>query len=503
MARSPEQEEIAIQSLRESRDSNGRYPPGRVAEAAEYLGKSTSTVYRWAEVGIPKRKRSAYELSRKAEEAFAQCHGRMRPAYRRLLREEEWSSGRVPSLSTFERAVKRTFSESEIAFLREGEPARIRNSIYIRNARSARNEIWQCDTVDLDMVALVKPSGTTRRRIKLTLVLDDSTRAIMGWSMSFSEDKASILTAMASALSVREGCGPFGGIPDVVFVDNQLSKTSKAIREAAVLVGFSHVALKKHAPWLKGKVEKAVDWVNQDFSSRFAHYTKGRQNSDGTPRTSRHKPPSIALVAHEFEAWVQQYNTSHPVKENGDLSPLAAWEEQDEIAVREIRPEVARVLLQERVTKTVGRQGIRHDNRFYVHPDITDRVGQKVTISWMPRDYRTIQVYKDNAWICEAKLDEILEPEEEQAVRDANAAEGKRLRAFANQLIKSGQVNIAPITGAGEEAVVTDVMSRRQVTKQAKRLEPAHHKLEREANRRRASRRRGSSGRNRPIDEND
>lgn len=495
MDRTREEAEIAIEALQKSKGTDGRFPPGRVNAAADFLGISTASAYRWAEYGVPDGTRSAYELSRRAEEVFARSHGRMRTAYRRLKEEGEWANAEnPPGLSTFERSVKRTFSVSEIAYFREGEPARIRLSLYLKGAPTERNSVWQCDTVDLDMVALVKPNGTVRRRIKLTLLMEDSCNAIMGWSMSFSEDKASILTAVASALSVRDGCGPFGGIPDLVLVDNQLSKTSNAIKDSAALVGFSHVALEKYAPWLKGKIEALVKWINLDFSSQFPHYTKGQQNADGTPKTSRYKPPSIALVAHEFEAWVKRYNESHPIQRNGNLTPRQRWDEQADVPIRPIEPKVARALLLERKPKKVGKQGIKHDKRFYVHPDIADKVGQQVEIAWLPRDYRFVQVYQEGNWICQAKLDDAQTPEEEEAVREANTAEGKRLRKLANDLIKDGKDDIAPITGGGEQAVNTKVMSRKEAAKKT-RFEPTSHQEDRNSNRRRAARIRRESER--------
>jgi hypothetical protein len=201
-------------------------------------------------------------------------------------------------------------------------------------------------------------------------------------------------------------------------------------------------------------------------------------------------------VAHEFEAWVNRFNEEHAFERN-EATPREAWDAQD-VPLRMADPDAVRALLRERLTRVVSKQGIKLNKRHFVHPDLIPLVGQEVLISWMPRDYRAIHVYQEDRWICEAVVQDAMSSAEQLEFKKAALAEGRALRKRANDLARSGRTNIAPITGAGERAIETDVIERTRKLP-SHRAEPKSHEAERAANQRRA-RGRTNFRRNQPLE---
>jgi putative transposase len=449
---------VATDALRSARDANGgRIPQAELQQFADFAGVSRRTAYLWIRNGPPTGRRQRFELSERARAALVQTHGNRALAWQILKDEGE----ELPTKRTFRNAVKREMTPVELAAIQGGEEALVEMRMYSRSEPTVRNELWQCDTVDLDLVALERPGRKTRRRPKVTLVIDDSTGAIMGWSMSFSDTKASVLIALRDAMIVRPEMGPFGGIPERMIVDRGPNMISNAVTDAAVLVGFGVEPLQGGAPWLKGKVESTVQAVNLNFAVRFQHYTGGRQDRRGRPSIPRSDPPSLDLLRKEFAAWAMWRNKSHPIERECDMrTPLERWTAQDDVPLRPISARAAASLLKERVTRAVGKQGIRLQNVRYVSDEMPRYRGQTVEIAYMPRDRRTIDVFIEGEWKFSAHPLNSLSPQELETYRKACGEAVRDARRQVSHLRRASKAQIAPITGSGEPVEDTGVVAR-------------------------------------------
>ncbi len=477
MTRDAEEVELAIDVLNKSKLPNGRYPDGAVRRCAEYLGMPERRVYRWAQEGIPDRSRRVYKMTKLGQELYVQSKGCKALAYRRL---NELDSG-APSQRTYERAIDREFTLTDKAYVKEGEPGLIRMSTYLEGLPTVRNEAWQADTVDLDMWVRIKPNSKRSVRPKLHLIIDDSSGAIMGWAMSVDGTRGGVLSAIASALSIIPERGPFGGIPSEITVDKGNTYTCRAVKEAAVIGGFVAHVLPGRMPWLKGKIEARVKQVNDGFCRQFPHYIHGPKDRSGNPKIPAALPPSMDLVAQEFEAWTRKFNKTHRHRTTKE-TPLEAWEKQSKVHIRRIDPRVARALLKERHLRTIHKPGIRFKNRDYQADEFAGMREQKVTIAWMPGDFRHVDVFQDGKWICKAKAQSAYTEEDRESHRETMNAEATRTRRWANELAKSGKANYTPITHGGQQvedsSVLTKADARRSRTNPSQAQEVARSKAQ-------------------------
>jgi putative transposase len=84
----------------------------------------------------------------------------------------------------------------------------------------------------------------------LTRVLDDGTRALLGWAITLTPNTATVLTALRMALTHDPDRGPFGAVPAGVRIDHGLEFAAQAVTDAprCVVRGPEPVARQYPAP---------------------------------------------------------------------------------------------------------------------------------------------------------------------------------------------------------------------------------------------------------------
>jgi transposase InsO family protein len=439
---------LMVEAIRAAREeAGGHLPQDQFTNMLDVAGIDRKSGYRWLRYGPPTGTRTRYELSERAKTVLVQVHGRRALAYRILADEGE----DLPCLRTFQEGVLRSFNAIELAGIEEGDPGFVRMRTYAPHDPTLRNELWQCDTVYLDMLALEHEGSDQWRRPLVTLVVDHSTGAIMGWSVSFSETKQDILVAIREALVVRKEDGPFGGIPRLMTVDQGPSMISNAVISSSVLVGFKTKALPGRHPWLKGAVEAKVGFINEDFSPRFPHFTGGRKDRTGKPQIPSSDPPTLGEVAEKFTQWVRRHNLEHKIErqDGRNGSPLEEWEKQDDVPLKPISRRAAASFLKERETRKVG-NGIRLHGLKYGSTSSPYYKGQEVVVAYMPRSAKTIEVFQNGRWLFTAKAINLMEPEEVLDYRTACREAANFFRRKIREYEKRSKKQIAPITGGGE-----------------------------------------------------
>jgi len=104
--------------------------------------------------------------------------------------------------------------------------------VYRREA-AAPNEMWQADHTPLDIVLLDEKGNS--RKPWLTSIIDDYSRAICGYYLSF-ENPCSINTALAMRQAIWKKKNPkwqVCGIPEIFYTDNGSDFKSKHIEQVA------------------------------------------------------------------------------------------------------------------------------------------------------------------------------------------------------------------------------------------------------------------------------
>lgn len=421
-----------------------------LACAAKAAGVPIRTARRWlarflkgglaglarTERGDRNRRRFPEDLVRMVE---GMALGRPPPSaatiHRRLMEIAPERGWPVPAPRTV-RAIIASLDPAMRTLAHDGPTAyRDRYELIHRHRAGRPNALWQCDHTELDI--LVVAPGRRPMRPWLTLVLDDHSRAIAGYSL-LADAPSTMNTALALRQAIwRKGDPdwPVCGIPDVLYVDHGTDFTSTHIAQVAVDLHMRIVHSAIARPQGRGKIERLFGTINTELLTDLPGRLVG-----GKPVTT----PRLTLS--DLDATVRafivgSYNT-RPHLATG-ATPNAAWtadgwlprlparlEDLDELLVLVARPRV------------VGRDGIRFGGLRYLDPTLAAFVGEHVTIRHDPRDVAEIQVYHRDRFLCRAinaeNADRTVSLRDVQAARRARR---KALHAEINQRIAAVSAN--------------------------------------------------------------
>ena len=143
-----------------------------------------------------------------------------------------------------------------------------------RREASAPNAVWQADHAQLDIL-LLREDGPPARPW-LTAVIDDYSRAIAGYYLSF-EPPSSLRTSLALRQGIWRKMEPHWqicGIPDVLYTDNGADFTSKHLEQVAIDLKMRLVFSTPGRPQGRGKIERFFRTVNELFLCDLEGYTR-------------------------------------------------------------------------------------------------------------------------------------------------------------------------------------------------------------------------------------
>lgn len=474
----PEQRRAATEQLRQ-RAAAGTLTARHVRLAATGCGVSERTVWRWIGTQEPQadgRARPGYQLTDTDREAFAFYRGNATAVHRARqatlqgtdppggttlpdFLAQGWQGAPPVSVHTLRRAFAAQLSAAEIALWRSGENARRAADVYLTRPPSVRNQVWEADHKQLPILVMPPRGGAVRPW--MTTVLDDATRALVGWSIALSPHSGTVLTAIRAGLVPDPDRGPFGGVPALVRIDRGLEFASTAVSDALKALGVDVHRLPAYTPHRKGKVERFHRTIEQMLLSGLPGFTGGPRDAAGrlhgplddrpaaraAAETAPVRPLGIDDLVGRVRDWVRWYNTAHQHTALNGRTPAQAWEE-DPTPLGHIDPEHLRHLLLAGAERTVGKDGIRFGGMAYLAPELHGRGGERVQVRYLPHDNRTIEVYTGGEHLCTAHPQAHLTPEQVEAFRAAGRAEAKRLRAAQRRSTRRSRTELAPMTGA-------------------------------------------------------
>ena len=229
---------------------------------------------------------------------------------------------------------------------------RDRYELIHRHRAERPNALWQCDHTELDI--LIVGSGGKLLRPWLTIVLDDHSRAVAGYSL-LTDAPSALNTALALRQAIwrkADPAWPVCGIPDTLYVDHGTDFTSTHIAQVAADLRMRLVHSAVARPQGRGKIERFFGTLNTELLSDLPGRLVG-----GKPVTR----PTLTLSELDaaIGAFVVGRHNARPHPAIG-MTPDVAWtadgwlprmpdrlEELDELLVMVARP------------RMVGRDGIR------------------------------------------------------------------------------------------------------------------------------------------------
>lgn len=245
--------------------------------------------------------------------------------------------------------------------------------IYIREAEKP-NEFWQADQTLLDIEVL--DEKMQRRRPWLSVIMDDYSRAIAGYSISFDAPSA-IHTALMfhQAIWRKENSEwPICGIPEIFYTDHGSDFTSRHLEQVAMDLKIRLVFSKKGVPRGRGKIERFFLSINQLLLESLPGYTKNRTSE---------KLLTIQELVKKIEYFLI-YDYNHRIHSSTQKTPINNWNRSGFLPqMPESLEDLDLLLLHVSKSRKVHSDGIRFQGFRYINTNLSAYVGESVQIRYI------------------------------------------------------------------------------------------------------------------------
>lgn len=299
--------------------------------------------------------------------------------------------------------------------------------VYRRRAEYP-NAMWQADHTQLDV--LVLDAGATRRPW-LTVVLDDYSRAVPGYTVGLGAPSAlNTSLALRQAIWTKSDPGwPMCGIPEILYVDHDSDFTSDHLTHVATDLKFRITHSTVARPQGRGKIERFFGTINTELLTELPGHLVG-----GKPVT----PPALSLRQLD-DAIAGFITTTYHQRKHSEIgvAPHAAWVGDGWLPrMPEGLEQLDLLLVAVAKARVVHRDGIHFQGLRYLHPTLAAYVREPVTIRYDPRDITEIRVFHKNRFLCKAiSPDHTGDTIGLADIQAARRAYRRRVRAQINEAI--------------------------------------------------------------------
>ena len=266
-----------------------------------------------------------------------------------------------------------------------------------RREAEASNAIWQADHTQLDIFI---HDGNRARKPWLTVILDDYSRAVAGYAVSFSSPSA-IQTALALRQAIwRKGRPDWSvcGIPGTLYTDHGSDFTSEHIRQVSADLKFQLIFSTVGQSRGRGKIERFFKSTSQVLLPRLPGFTPSGKGAATL---------TLAALSQEIENYfVREYNLA-PHSATGE-APQDRWTGNGFLPQMPVSLEqLDLLLLTVPKARRVQRDGIHFSGLRYIDLTLSAYVGENVVIRYDPRDMAEIRVFHKDRFICRAVCQEL------------------------------------------------------------------------------------------------
>lgn len=271
--------------------------------------------------------------------------------------------------------------------------------LYRREA-SGPNEMWQADHCLLDLWVLDDQQRPARPW--LTVILNDYSRAVAGYRLSFQAP-----SALQTALALRQAiwrkpdpAWPICGIPAFFYTDHGSDFTSRHLEQVSADLKIQLIFSHPGQPRGCGRIERFFNTVNQLFLCSQPGYTP-----PGSPAAVA--TLTLPTLEDRWRTFLLHNYQQRPHSETG-VAPQGRWEAGGFLPqLPESLEHLDLLLLTVAKTRRVQQDGIRFQGLRYLDLTLAAYVGEDVTIRYDPRDMAEIRVYHQERFVCRAICQEL------------------------------------------------------------------------------------------------
>jgi putative transposase len=262
----------------------------------------------------------------------------------------------------------------------------------------------------------------------LTVILDDYSRAVAGYFLSF-EAPSAAQTALALRQAIWRKQDPrwhVCGIPEVLYSDNGSDFTSQHLEQVSADLKMQLVFSTPGIPRGRGRIERFFATLTQMFLCDLPGYVPPEGGMRGKPTITL---PELDHLLGAFFVEVYHRRSHTETK----TSPSERWEAggflprmPDSLEELDLLPlTVARA-------RKVHPDGIRYQGLRYVDTTLAAYVGESVTLRYDPRDMAEIRVFYQERFVCRAICPELAG--ETVPLREILQARNRRRRELSTIL---------------------------------------------------------------------
>ena len=313
---------------------------------------------------------------------------------------------------------------------------------------SRPNERWQADHCWLN-IWLVNEKGQPARPY-LTVILDEYSRAVMGYRLSF-EVPSAYQTGLALRQAIwrkDEARWPACGIPDAFYTDHGSDFTSKKLEQVAAHLSITLIFSRPGRPRGRGKIERFFRSVREMVLPGLPGYIprvkrsyrsarkRQRQKTAMVGKADRQASLTLAEFDVLFRKWVlNTYHHRRPRRMSGQ--PMELWQQGRWLPRQpKSQAELDLLLLRGGKVRQVHQEGIFFHGYRYMDTALAGYVGIGVLIYYDPLDLTRVSVYvkeavsEEERYLCLARCQEL--GDEPVSIKDlvaARNAQRKQLHA--------------------------------------------------------------------------
>ena len=300
--------------------------------------------------------------------------------------------------------------------------------LVLRRESANANDLWQADHTQLDVMVLDESDRPVRPW--LTVILDDKSRAVAGYTV-FLGDPTALQTALALRQAIwrkADPAWPVCGLPAALYSDHGADFTSDHIAQVCADLKVQLIHSTPGVPRGRGKIERFFGTITTELLPTLPGHIP--PHNFGQPVTT----PTMALS--DLDAAIGQWLTHryhHRTHPETKQTPLQRWLGTGWLPrMPETLEELNLLLLTVATPRKVHRDGIHCHGLRYLALTLTAYVGEEVTVRYDPRDLAEIRVFHRNQFLCVAVSPELAASS--ISLKDLQTARNHRRRELHSEL---------------------------------------------------------------------
>lgn len=294
------------------------------------------------------------------------------------------------------------------------------------NIRAAEqpNELWQADHVLIDIEVLNDKNNP--QKPWLTVVIDDCSRVICGYELSFLSPSAQKTSLCFRHAIWRKPDPDWGilGVPETFYTDHGSDFTSKHIEQVCIDLKIRLIFSQVAQPRGRGKIERFFRTLNQKLIHTLQAVTQ-----NGSQRKYIDLKSLDALIY----AFIIEYNhTAHPeIRE----TPAARWQRNGFLPqLLDSLEYLDLLLLTEAKPRKIFRDGIRFQGLRYIDILLAPYIGETVVIRYSPSNITSIRVFYKGRFLCQPICSELSQLK--IGIKDIQHARNERRQKLKKEIIE-------------------------------------------------------------------